>query len=201
VTEGLGHGLIRELIVSDGGSQDATVAIAAAAGGETMTGPPSRGGQLRRGCAVARGQWLLILHADTVLAPGWALDVADHIERDQAVPAFFRLAFDDAGLMARWVAGWANLRATWLGLPFGDQGLLVSREEYQRAGGYPDQVLMEDVAMVRKLDQLRCLPVVARSAARYRRDGWLTRGARNLWTQARYLAGGDPEVLAARYRR
>ena len=200
--EGLGHGLIRDLIVSDGGSQDNTAAIAAAAGAEIVTGPPSRGGQLRRGCAAASGQWLLILHADTCLAAGWAQNVADHIAEPSAGPAYFRLQFDEPGLMASWVAGWANLRAAWLGLPYGDQGLLVSRADYQRAGGYPDQPLMEDVALVRKLGRLRGLRVIARtSAARYKRDGWLTRGSRNLWTLARYLAGTDPEVLATRYRR
>jgi rSAM/selenodomain-associated transferase 2 len=200
--EGLAHGLIRELIVTDGGSTDATTLIATEAGAEVLAGPPSRGGQLRRGCDVAAGDWLLILHADTVLAPGWAQVVADHIARDPGTPAWFRLAFDDPGFMAGFVAGWANLRARLFGLPYGDQGVLVSRADYDRAGGYPDQPLMEDVALARALGRMTALPVTARtSAARYRRDGWLRRGARNLWTLIRYLAGADPEVLAARYRK
>jgi rSAM/selenodomain-associated transferase 2 len=199
---GPGGGLIRELIVSDGGSQDETAAVAAAAGAKLVTGPPSRGGQLRRGCTAASGQWLLILHADTCLAPGWAQSVANHIENPSAGPVYFRLQFNEPGLMASWVAGWANLRAAWLGLPYGDQGLLVSRADYRRVGGYPDQPLMEDVALVRKLGRMRGLRVIAlTSAARYKRDGWLRRGSRNLWTQIRYFAGTDPEVLAARYRR
>ena len=65
--EGLEHGLIRELIVSDGGSDDATGAVAQAWGAEVLHGPASRGGQLQRGVGAARGDWLLILHADTVL--------------------------------------------------------------------------------------------------------------------------------------
>lgn len=202
--EGLAEGLIRELIISDGGSDDATDAMAEAAGARVLTGPASRGGQLRRGCAAARGQWLLIVHSDTVLAPGWARVVAGHIDRAGAgtEPAWFRLEFDSPGVMTALVAGWANLRARLFRLPYGDQGLLVSRKDYLRAGGYPDQPLMEDVALVRRLGRLTGLPVCARtSAARYQRDGWLRRGARNLWTLTRYLAGADPEVLAARYHK
>jgi hypothetical protein len=200
--EGLAMGQIRELIVTDGESSDATALIAVQAGGEMVTGPPSRGGQLRRGCDVARGGWLLIVHADTVLAPGWAQAVADHIAQEGAGPAWFRLAFDDTGLMAGFVAGWANLRSRLFSLPYGDQGLLVSRADYDRAGGYPDQPLMEDVALVRALGRLTGLPATARtSAARYRRDGWVRRGAGNLWTLLRYFAGADPDDLAARYRR
>ncbi len=200
--EGLGQGLIRELIVSDGGSRDGTIAIARAAGARVLTGAPSRGGQLRRGCAAAKGAWLLILHADTVPAPGWARVVASHLGRPGGGPAYFRLAFDTGGAMARFVAGWANLRAGVFGLPYGDQGLLVSRCDYDTAGGYPDLPLMEDVALVRKLGVSRALPVRATtSAERYLRDGWMRRGAGNLWTLTRYFAGADPHRLAARYRR
>ncbi|MGR3434732.1 MAG: TIGR04283 family arsenosugar biosynthesis glycosyltransferase [Shimia sp.] len=198
--EGLEAGLIREVVVSDGGSTDATAAIAGAAGAVTITGPASRGGQLRRGVAAARGAWLLVLHADTRLAPGWADVVAARIA--QGGPAgHFRMRFRARGAWPWWVAGWANRRAAWFGLPYGDQGLLVSRADYAVAGGYPDQPLMEDVALARRL-RLRPLDAVATTSAdRYLRGGWARRGARNLWTLARYLAGADPERLAAAYRR
>ena len=200
--EGLGQGLIREVIVSDGGSHDQTVAIAQAAGARVVTGAPSRGGQLRRGCSAASGQWLLVLHGDTVLAPGWALVVADHIDGAAGGAAYFRLEFDAGGAKARFVAGWANLRARLFGLPYGDQGLLVRRDDYDRVGGYPDWPLMEDVALVRKLGWSVALPATARtSAGRYLRDGWVRRGARNLWTLARYFSGADPDQLAKTYRR
>ncbi|MGR3759909.1 TIGR04283 family arsenosugar biosynthesis glycosyltransferase [Roseobacteraceae bacterium NS-SX3] len=200
--EGLAAGLIRELVVSDGGSADLTCKIAEEAGAELITGPASRGGQLRRGCAEARGEWLLVVHADTRLAPGWAAAVARHLETGQGRPACFRLAFDAGGVMPAWVAGWANLRTRIFGLPYGDQGLLVRREAYRAAGGYPDQPLMEDVALVRRLRGIVLLAPAARtSAERYQRAGWLRRGARNLWTLARYAMGADPEALARSYRR
>ncbi|MCF6232831.1 MAG: TIGR04283 family arsenosugar biosynthesis glycosyltransferase [Rhodobacteraceae bacterium] len=202
--EGLGAGLIRELIVSDGGSVDATREIADAAGANVLSGAVSRGAQLRRGAAAAQGEWLLFLHADTVLGAGWAKVVAAHID-DLRNPAWFRLEFDARGFAPWFVAGWANSRAKLFGLPYGDQGLLVSRANYDAVGGYPDQPLMEDVALVRALGaqgELTGLRVVARtSAARYVHEGWVRRGGRNLWTLARYFAGAEPEALAAQYRR
>lgn len=201
--EGLSEGLIREVVIADGGSHDATPALAEAAGAVLVTAPASRGGQLRRGCAIAGGRWLMVLHADTVLEPGWSRAVADHIAEPGAGPAHFRLAFRATGIMPRWVAGWANLRAAMFRLPYGDQGLLVRRDAYDRAGGYPDQPLMEDVALALALGvRFAALPARALTGAdRYLRDGWLRRGAGNLWVLARYLAGADPEALALTYRR
>jgi hypothetical protein len=86
-------------------------------------------------------------------------------------------------------------------LPYGDQGLLVRRDVYDAAGGYDRIPLMEDVALARRLP-LRAIPAIAvTSAARYRRDGWLRRGWRNLSTLALWFAGVSPERLARRYRR
>ncbi|WP_297769799.1 TIGR04283 family arsenosugar biosynthesis glycosyltransferase [uncultured Roseovarius sp.] len=199
--EGLEAGVIRELIVSDGGSGDATLKMADASGALILQGAPSRGGQMRRGAQVAGGTWLLFLHADTVMPKGWSEAVRTQMEADG--PAAFRLAFDVGGVMPSLVAGWANLRSRVFGLPYGDQGLLVSRAEYEAVGGYKDIPLMEDVAMARALrGRITLLPLAARtSAARYRRDGWFRRGARNLWTLARYVCGADPVSLARQYRR
>ncbi|MGJ8629012.1 MAG: TIGR04283 family arsenosugar biosynthesis glycosyltransferase [Sulfitobacter sp.] len=198
--EGLDAGLIRELIVSDGGSVDATGAIAQAWGGQIVQGPPSRGGQLRRGCAVAKADWLLVLHADTVLSAGWAKVIAGHLT--SARGGWFQLAFDNAGIPGRLVAGWANLRSK-MGLPYGDQGLILPRALYDAVGGYPDQPLMEDVALARALKgQLVGLPIIAKtSASKYQSQGWVQRGGRNLWTLARYFCGTSPQVLAESYRR
>lgn len=201
--EGLLAGLIRELIVTDGGSRDLTCEMARDAGARLISGPASRGGQLRRGAAEARGRWLLFLHADTVLDPGWSVAVAQHLRQAEARPAVFRLRFRARGLRPALVAGWANLRSRVFGLPYGDQGLLVTRSAYDRAGGYPDIPLMEDVALIRALARRPVILAVcaATGAERYQRAGWFRRGRRNLWTLARYLTGSDPERLAQDYRR
>lgn len=200
LAEGLEAGLIRELVISDGGSEDATRRIAEAAGAILVDGTPSRGGQLRRGAKAAGGAWLLFLHADSVLPQGWANAVKTHIATRKDAGAF-RLAFDARGLAPRTVAGWANLRSKVFELPYGDQGLLISRELYDAVGGFPDIPLMEDVALARALrGQLCLLPLaVTTSAEKYRRDGWVRRGGRNLLTLMRYLAGARPEDLVKRY--
>ncbi|WP_425043534.1 TIGR04283 family arsenosugar biosynthesis glycosyltransferase [Primorskyibacter sp. S87] len=203
--EGLPAGLIRDVIVSDGESEDATCRLAEAAGASVVSGRASRGGQLRRGCALAKGDWLLVLHADSVLPPGWAEQVATHIH-ESSDPAAFHLSFRAAGLAPVWVAGWANFRSRVFGLPFGDQGLLLQRADYESAGGYPDIPLMEDVALVQSLKRAGKPPVlistiISSGADRYRSNGWVRRGARNLWTQIRYFAGVSPEKLARAYMR
>ena len=159
---------------------------------------------MQRGCDASAGDWLLVLHADTRLAPGWSGVVQAALTSPGAY--HFRLAFDADGAMPRWVAGWANLQSRLLGLPYGDQGLLVDRATLLAAGGYPDIPLMEDVALARRLarhpGRVRALPTTAiTSAEKFQRQGWIRRGARNLITLTRYLTGTDPEVLARAYRR
>lgn len=203
LAEGLDAGLIRELVISDGGSSDGTQRMAQAAGADLLDGPPGRGGQLRRGAEASKGAWLLVLHADTRLAPGWSDAVLAHIKSRPDLAGHFALAFDAPGLAPKLVAGWANLRSRWFGLPYGDQCALIPRALYAEIGGYQDIPLMEDVALARALrGRLRPLPVTATtSAARYQAEGWLRRGTRNLWTLARYAAGVDPKRLAASYQR
>ena len=198
--EGLNAGLIREVVVSDGGSTDATCAMAEEAGALVVKGPAGRGGQMRRGADVASGTWLLFLHADTELSDGWSDAVQAHINTEQRA-GYFKLQFDANGLAPRLVAGWANLRARLFGLPYGDQGLLISRKLYDEIGGYDDIALMEDVAIARKLKrQLHPLPATAKtSAARYQRNGWIRQSTRNLWRLMRYLAGSDPARLGRKY--
>jgi len=200
LVEGLEAGIVRELIVSDGGSQDATCAIAGAAGAELVTGAQGRGPQLARGVAAASGPWVLILHADTTPADGWSQAVGAFI-RVPGRAGYFDLAFRTTGLASRIVAGWANLRSRLFGLPYGDQGLLVPRVLLDRVGGIPELPLMEDVELARRLKgKLHPLGAIATtSAARYQSDGWLRRSLGNGLLLLRYLGGADPVRLAKSY--
>lgn len=194
--EGLEMELLREVIISDGGSDDATPQIADAWGAVLLSTPASRGRQLAHGCVAAKGEWLLVLHADTQLAPGWTGAVRQHMLRQQA--GWFRLRFDQGGRM---VSRWANLRAQF-GLPYGDQGLLLPKDLYASVGGYPEIPLMEDVALARALrGHMQAIDAVAvTSSEKYRKQGWLRRGAHNLLLLLRYFGGADPEQLARAYR-
>lgn len=200
---GVEAGLIGTLVVSDGGSNDDTLGIAKGLGARIVTGPSGRGAQIARGVAEARSDWLLILHADTHLSGDWVDALRHHLAHEVDRAGYFRLAYRAPGLTPRLVAGWANLRSRWLGLPYGDQALLIHHATLDAVGGIPDLPLMEDVALTRALKgRLRVLPATARtSAERYLEEGWLMRGARNLWTLARYLGGADPAVLARSYKR
>ncbi|MEM6906512.1 MAG: TIGR04283 family arsenosugar biosynthesis glycosyltransferase [Pseudomonadota bacterium] len=203
VSEGLMAGLVRELILADGGSEDRISAVADDLGARLVTAPRGRGTQLHAGAEAATGRWLLFLHADTLLPPDWAGTVARHIRENPTQAGYFDLRFDSSHPMARMTAAWANLRAWIFALPYGDQALLVSASLYAETGGFPAQPLMEDVAFARILGRRRLTRLagqVTTSAERYAREGWLRRGGRNLLTLALYLAGRDPEKLVAWYR-
>jgi len=199
--EGLNADLIREVIVTDGGSTDGTLELADQAGAVIVKGDASRGGQLRRGCEAAQGEWLLIVHADSWLEEGWTESVLRHLASDEGCAGYFRLRFRAKGLAPRIVENWANMRSRFFEMPYGDQGLLIRRDMYDDVGGFADIPLMEDVAIARNLKgRLEPLSAtIATSADRYLRDGWARRSFRNGLTLMRYLLGVDPERLRRDY--
>jgi rSAM/selenodomain-associated transferase 2 len=203
VAEALTSGILREVILTDGGSSDAIEEVADAVGARLIRGARGRGAQLARGADVARGSWLLFLHADTVLGPGWVEAAQRHMRTAPDHAGWFRLRFDEDTAPARAVARWANLRSGALGLPYGDQALLAPVRLYRKVGGYPHIPLMEDVALARALHgRLRPLAAEAvTSAERYRQGGWLRRGGRNLSTLALWRLGVPAHKLAERYER
>jgi len=194
-----------EILVVDGGSRDGTVALAESLGCRVLTSPPGRGRQLGLGARAAKGDWLLFLHADTLLSPDWAAAVEAFLARPGAKTqaAFFTLAFDSSAKAARRVERLANWRARRLGLPYGDQGLLISRELYDTVGGFPAWPLFEDVDLVRRLGRKRLHPLAAvalTSARRYEAGGWFRHSLRNLLFLLAFLLGLSPERLARGYR-
>lgn len=198
---GVSAGLIREVVISDGGSQDRTLEIAKELGAVIATGPASRGGQFQRGVTTSKGEWLLLLHADSWLSPGWEGLVLSHMNEAPDKAAWFRLRFRARGIAPTLVAMGANFRSRWFNLPYGDQGLLISRTLLESIGGVPDIPLMEDVAVARALrgKLLELKAGIFTSADRFERNGWIKRTTHNLGTLRRYLAGEDPAELAVRY--
>lgn len=191
-----------EVVVADGGSTDQTAAIADKFGVRTIKAPRGRGMQLRAGAEAAKGDWLLFLHGDTVLGHGWQDAVSRHIAERPGSAACFEFRLDDPSWQARLLEGGVALRVHGLSLPYGDQGLLISRQLYEAIGGFRPLPLMEDVDLVRRIGrrrirQLECTATT--SAERWRRDGWWRRSARNLSCLALYSLGVSPARIARRY--
>jgi rSAM/selenodomain-associated transferase 2 len=199
-----GGGLIGEIVIADGGSTDATLTVAREQGATVVNAAKGRGQQLAAGAAEAKGDWLLFLHADTCLRAGWEQTaqafMGDPGNRNRA--GAFRFALDDASPGARRLESLVAWRCRRLGLPYGDQGLLLSRDFYRRLGGFRPLPIMEDVDLVRRIGRRRlALFEVAAltSAEKWRAAGWRLRSARNLGCLALYFLGVPPRVIAKVY--
>jgi len=191
-----------EAIVVDGGGTDGTGEVARACGARLVEAPRGRGAQLAAGIAAASGAWLLLLHADTVLQPGWRDAAACLMNGPGDRAGYFRLAFDSAAPEARRLERVVAWRSRVLGLPYGDQGLLMRRDFLTAIGGVRPLPLMEDVDLARRIGRARLVALDAialSSASRYLRDGWRRRSARNLACLGLYLAGVPPRHIVKFY--
>ena len=200
-------GVVKEVIIVDGGSQDRTLRIADDSGARVVEAEKGRGLQLCEGGRQACGLWLLFLHADTVLDPGWWLVAQKFIDQVAAgrrpdCAAAFRYALDDEGIWPRTLEVLVGLRTRLLAVPYGDQGLLISRKLYDEVGGYRALKIMEDVDIVRRIGRRRLTVLNARavtSAVRYRDEGYLHRIMRNQTCMALYLCGVSEDRIARYY--
>jgi len=191
---------IGDIIVADGGS---TVAPDVAGFGAVMiSAPAGRGIQLAAGADAATGDWLLFLHADTILGDGWARAVQAHMHSSSSA-AVFRFRLDDTRIRARILELLVHWRCRLFALPYGDQGLLISRKLYEETGGFRPLVLMEDVDLVRRIGRHRLawleVPAIT-SAQRYVREGYVWRIARNLACLAMWSLGVSPERIRRFYK-
>ena len=196
--------MMREVIFADGGSSDRTAAIAEEAGAVVVRAARGRGTQLAAGAERANGAWLLFLHADTALEPGWEKAVRAFMDEPENAGrvGYFRFGLDEASAGARWLEAAVAVRCRLFRLPYGDQGMLMSRDLYRRLGGFRPMPLMEDVDLVRRAGWRRMAPLAMRattSAERYRRDGYLLRPVRNLFCLGLYFLGVPPRAIAKLY--
>ena len=198
-----------EVVVCDGGSRDHTRQVAQLAGATVLKSPRSgRGPQLRWGVDHSRYAWVLVLHADSRLPNLWHRRVGQVLSRPEAHLSAWSFDFQvDAEMrpMLWLLARMVNLRSHWLQRPYGDQGLLIHRQLYQRVGGYRPLALMEDLDLVERLSKvapLRSLNLALRTSA----QRWQTRSVlAQAWRNARlrwlWRRGRSTEQLLRIYRR
>jgi hypothetical protein len=192
----------------DGGSDDDTARTAEQHGARVISAPCGRGVQLGAGAETAikelRADWLFFLHADSIPEAGWTdvLKAFMNEPGNRGLAGYGQFALDDPSAAARRLETMVAWRCRRLGLPYGDQGLLIHRDLYLSAGGFPPLELMEDVALVQRIGRRRMtgLPlIVTTSAERYQRDGYIRRPLRNLGCLGLYLIGVAPPVIRRLY--
>lgn len=191
-----------DVLIADGGSTDDTVGVAAAQGARVVYAPRGRGSQLRAGIAATRAPWLLLLHADTHLSSGWELTARKHVRENPGEAGYFRFALRSGDSRARRLERLVGWRCRVFAMPYGDQGLLISRTLLTEIGGVRPLVLMEDVDLIGRLGKrrLRLLDATAASSAvRWEQYGWYRRSLRNLLCLGLWVAGVPEAKVAQLY--
>jgi rSAM/selenodomain-associated transferase 2/rSAM/selenodomain-associated transferase 1 len=193
----------REVIVSDGDSQDNTAKLAQQAGASTLIVPHGRACQLNTAALQAKGDILLFLHADTLLPQKYAEAVIEIVKSPEFAAGAFRLGIDSNGFGIRLVEMAANLRSLLLKLPYGDQALFMTKNTFLRMGGFADMPIMEDYELVKRLQQRGRIVTLGKqvqtSARRWLHLGVFRTTMINQLMIAGYKIGISPENLAGFY--
>jgi len=193
-----------QLLVADGGSQDATAGLAQAGGAQVIDAPRGRALQMNAGARQATGNLLLFLHADTRLPPDADRLIEQALASGPQVWGRFDVRIEGQPRMLRVIAAFMNRRSRWTGIATGDQALFMTRAAFDAVGGFPVQPLMEDIEMsarLLKLSRPACLRQrVVTSGRRWEMHGvWRT--VLLMWRlRLAYWRGAAPEHLAELYR-
>jgi len=199
-----------EVVVVDGGSRDRTAALSAPWADAVMAGPRGRAAQMNVGARHARGNVLLFLHADTALPPAAPESIAAALQaprpgsRRAAQWGRFDVRISGRRRLLGIVAALMNLRSRLTGIATGDQAIFMTRGAFDAVGGFPEQPLMEDIEMSRRLRSLTA-PVCLRARVTTSGRRWEARGIWRtivlMWRlRLLYAVGVAPERLARSYR-
>lgn len=192
-----------EVIVVDGGSSDLTRYVAGNYSAvRCVSSPLGRGIQLNQGAALARGDILWFLHADSELSDGWKTEITEAVRKRQVVAGCFRLQFDDP----HWLLGVFGFFSRWNHplMTYGDQGYFMKRAVFDKVGGFKDYPFLEDLEIQCRLRKLgswykSTLPLIT-SARRFKTMGILRQQLKNIGIVALYLAGASPFWLSRFYK-
>ena len=192
-----------EVIVVDGGSADATVALAGSLADRVIESERGRAPQMNAGARIARGEVLLFLHADTRLPAGADQLIEDGLRRSGSAWGRFDARIDSPRLLLAATAWLMNRRSRLTGIATGDHAIFVRRGDFEAVGGFRPIALMEDIALTRALAR-RARPLCLREPVVTSGRRWETRGViRTIllmwWLRIRYLLGASPERLGRMY--
>lgn len=195
--------LADEVVVSDGGSTDGTLAAARELGARIVTGPPGRGGQLTRGAEATDAPLLLFLHADTLLPPDAPERIREAVAGG-AVGGGFCVRFDVDRSALRLGERLINARTRWTRWPLGDQAHFVTRDAFRALGGYRDWPILEDLDFAMRLRRFGRTALIASpvttAARRFVQQGIARTIATNWLIWLLFLCGVSPHRLARLYR-
>jgi rSAM/selenodomain-associated transferase 2 len=192
-----------EVIVVDGGSQDDTPALASGLADKYIKSERGRARQMNTGADHASGDILLFLHADTHLPVNADELIFTSGKNHPYSWGRFSVRFNDRHWMFSVIAFFMNWRSRLTGIATGDQVIFVNRNLFTAAGAFPEQPLMEDIELSKRLHKrLRpvCLSAIAyTSSRRWRQRGIIRTVLQMWWIRLAYFCGADPEKLAAQY--
>jgi rSAM/selenodomain-associated transferase 2 len=206
IAAGASNGAIKlEVIVVDGGSSDRSCERARPRCSTLLVAPRGLARQMNAGAAAASGDALVFVHADTLVPPGFAADIAAALADPTVVGGRFDLRLDDGAPLLRLI-GWLISARSRLGRTgTGDQAIFARREVFERLGGYHDLELCEDLDLARRLKRagrVACLRARVTTSARRWRERGVTATVLRMWLiRVAFLLGVSPARLARLYKR
>ncbi|XHX77870.1 MAG: TIGR04283 family arsenosugar biosynthesis glycosyltransferase [Stenomitos frigidus ULC029] len=192
-----------EAIVVDGGSGDATAAVATALGARVLVSTGGRAQQMNAGAGAASGSILLFLHADTELPPDFDVLVQQTLLKRNVIAGAFALKIDGASPWLRVVEDGVKVRSRWFQMPYGDQAIFLKASVFQAIGGFPALPIMEDFAIMQTLKRRGKIAIapaaVLTSGRRWQKLGVWRTTLINQWIILGYRLGVSPDRLAHWY--
>lgn len=194
-----------EIIVVDGDTNRSTITAINDKDVIAVSSEKGRGRQMNAGAALARGQILIFLHADTELPPAALKKIAAVLENQDYVAGAFDLGIDTDKPLLKYIAARARLRSRLNRVPYGDQAIFMKKSYFEKIGRFKEIPFMEDIDLMRRIktrgDKIFILPDrVKTSARRWEKEGPLYTTIRNQIIVCLYYLGFRPERLAKYYK-
>jgi len=192
-----------EIIVSIGDSKDGSFDLAKQFSHHVIRTNSGRANQMNEGAKLATGEVLLFLHADSIIPENISGKILETCRKPGVIGGALKLKFDSSRFSLRYVSWTANLRAKYLNLPYGDQGIFIRRDVFEQVGGFPDTPFMEDVQLVRKMVKKGKLKIlkegIVTSARRWEENGVFRTTVMNILFIGLFFLGFSPTRLKKWY--